>query len=147
MIQITYRTKEDENSASLLQTIAIPEVLACSRSSRLRDLCARSNGRVFTADNVVGKLIDEFEEQLLGNNFHAIMTSFVKWLYGSDLDGGDRVWSLDRWFFGQRLGSPTFQNANRGHLCERRAIMTKQTLIVYFRKGLDMMSHKKPGPS
>jgi hypothetical protein len=119
MMKITYRTKEDDNSASLLRTITVPEALACSRSSRLRDLRARGTGRVFTADDVLGKLIDDFKKQLLTNNFHAVMTSFVKWLYGSDLDGGDRVWSLDRWFIGQRLRSPTFQNATTGRLCER----------------------------
>jgi len=64
MIQITYQTKEEEHAMPVLRTIAVPEVLACSTSSRLRDLCSRSTRRVFTADEVVDESIDDFESRL-----------------------------------------------------------------------------------
>ncbi|KAE9363581.1 hypothetical protein N431DRAFT_474596 [Stipitochalara longipes BDJ] len=117
VIQITCQTKEEEDASHGLKTIAVPELLACTASSRLRDLCSQSTRRVFTADEVLDESIEDFESRLSNTNFYRLMTNFVKWLYGSDLDVTE--WASDLWYLGQALESPTFQNTAMRRLCRR----------------------------
>jgi hypothetical protein len=50
-----------------------------------------------------------------------LITSFVKWLYGSDFEQ-DECYSTERWYLGQKLGSPKFQNASMRYLCNNTSL-------------------------
>ncbi|KAF8859548.1 hypothetical protein BDZ45DRAFT_725283 [Acephala macrosclerotiorum] len=79
-----------------IRTVSLPEVLACAVSSLFRQLCKDTKKRIFTSDEVLG--------EKLKDRYHA-----SKWLYGGNLlkiPGN----CYDHWYFGQRIGSPLFQN-------------------------------------
>jgi hypothetical protein len=116
MIQITCTTHQDDEPTPVFRTTGVPAALACASSSRLLELCERSQIRVFNFDEIVSE--PTAEKGLIGDDFHTHMTSFVKWLYDADLKC-DGTFCCDRWYLGQKLRFPRFQNAAIQDLCKR----------------------------
>ena len=119
MILITCDIENGTQNESERRSIAIPESQACAASSRLRDLCSQGARHALTADEVAGEPWADFESRLKKGNFHEDMVVFVKWLYGSEHDILQNRWVGDLWCLGQRLESPTFQNAVMRRLCKK----------------------------
>lgn len=46
---------------------------------------------------------------LINGSFYTQMCLFQQWLYGSDISK-DKTLCCDRWYFGQNIGSPMYQN-------------------------------------
>ena len=115
MIQIKYIPKKDRKLSSVAQIITIPETLACLASKGLKTLCSAPS-QVFTADDVLGEPVAEFEARLIDGDFYIHMSSFAKWCYGADLHD-EEGWCCDRRYLGQKIGSPKFQNSNLRLLC------------------------------
>jgi len=103
-------------AASVSRIITIPEILACAASSRLKDLYSPISRHSFTADEVLGEPITAFEARLAACDFYTYMSCFATWSYGADLDN-EGGWCCDRWYLGQKIGSPEFQNASLCLLC------------------------------
>ena len=78
MIQIRCHVKKDSKAAFVIRIITIPETLAFAASKRLQDLCSLSLNRVFTADDILGEPVADFESRLITGDFHSHMSSFAK---------------------------------------------------------------------
>jgi hypothetical protein len=115
LIQVQCTTANDDGSLEQYK-LAIPEDMGCNASARLRYLCKNTDQRVFSADEVVGEPITEFEARIYeGSFFYTLMKLFLAWLYGSELD--HHACAANLWYLGDALGSPTFQNAAMLLLC------------------------------
>ncbi|KAE8452587.1 hypothetical protein EG329_013846 [Mollisiaceae sp. DMI_Dod_QoI] len=89
--------------------ISLPEVLACAVSSRFRDLCKNTAKRDFMEEDIVGEPLCHYEEKLALSTFYSNMCLFQRWLYGADLSKDDD-YCYERWYFGQTIGAPLYQN-------------------------------------
>ncbi|KUJ17059.1 uncharacterized protein LY89DRAFT_748262 [Mollisia scopiformis] len=110
---ITVDCSEEDEPTRVLH---LPEVLACAVSSRFRDICKSTKKRCFQAEELLGQSVEKFRKIFDYNSIYDLLEVFSRWLYGIDFSEAKTA-CYNLWFFGQKIGSPFFQNDAIRQLC------------------------------